>query len=274
MRRKVIVPRRTKHAYRQAQGTRDHITVLACFNAAGEDVPPFIIYKGGYPGGPYNKEGVPDALYGKSPAGYMDGELFRKWFVGHFLKFAAQERPLLLILDGHQSHLDPELVQAAQREGVILMCLPPHTSLILQPLDLSFFGPLKADFSGLTGDLSAMSHSFLVSKKEFSRVLRDSYQRLKDRRVVVAGFRRCGLYPLDPTAIDWSRVMPPGVGPPHRLCQPHRHLPGPGLMLPTPKPTWHRTPESPYSCPPHPLTPVPRIHLPLSLHILTSPIPW
>ncbi|KAK9517519.1 hypothetical protein VZT92_022885 [Zoarces viviparus] len=83
-----------------------------------------------------------------------------------FLKFAAQERPLLLIMDAHQSHLDPELVRAAQREGVILLCLPPHTSHILQPLDMSFFGPLKADFSGVTErDLSAASHSFLVSKK-------------------------------------------------------------------------------------------------------------
>ncbi|XP_062340827.1 uncharacterized protein LOC134039094 [Osmerus eperlanus] len=54
-RRKVIVPLGTKHAYRQAQGTRDHITDLACLNAAGEDIPPFIIYKGGYPGEPYNK---------------------------------------------------------------------------------------------------------------------------------------------------------------------------------------------------------------------------
>uniref|UniRef100_UPI003AACBCED uncharacterized protein n=1 Tax=Centroberyx gerrardi TaxID=166262 RepID=UPI003AACBCED len=244
MRRKVIVPRGTKHAYRQAQGTRDHITILACFNAAGEDVPPFVIYKGGYPGGPYNKEGVPDALYGKSPAGYMDGELFRKWFVGHFLKFAAQERPLLLIMDGHKSHLDPELVRVAQREGVILLCLPPHTSHILQPLDVSFFGPLKADFSGLTGDLSAVSHSFLVPKKEFSRVLRDSYQRLKDRRVVVAGFRRCGLYPLDPMAIDWSRVMPSG---------PRRGTSSP--PLPTPSASSWATPDATHPIQP-PLSPV------------------
>ncbi|KAK9528062.1 hypothetical protein VZT92_014560 [Zoarces viviparus] len=141
----------------------------------------------------------------------MDSELFRKWFVGHFLKFAVQEHLLLLlIMDGHQSHLDPELVRAAQREGVILLFLPPHTSHILQPLDVSLFGPLTADFSGVTGDLSAVSHSFLVSKKEFSRVLRDSYQRVKDWRLVVAGFRRCGLYPLDPMAIDWSRIMPYG----------------------------------------------------------------
>lgn len=62
-RRQVTVPRGAKHADRQAQGTRDHITVLACVNAAGEDVPPFIIFKGGYPGGAYKKEGVPNALY-------------------------------------------------------------------------------------------------------------------------------------------------------------------------------------------------------------------
>ncbi|XP_029939799.1 uncharacterized protein LOC115382230 [Salarias fasciatus] len=104
VRRKVIVPRGTKHAYRQAPGTRDHITVLACFNATGEDVPPFIIYKGGYPGGAYNREGIPNALYGKSQAGYIDGELFYKWFTTHFLLHATKERPLLLVMDGHQSH--------------------------------------------------------------------------------------------------------------------------------------------------------------------------
>ncbi|XP_051239290.1 uncharacterized protein LOC127353772 [Dicentrarchus labrax] len=123
--------RRKAYAYRQAQGTRDHITVLACLNAAGEDIPPFIIYKGGYPRGPYYKEGVPDALY------------------------------------GHKSHLDPELVRVAKREEVILLCLPPHTSHILQPLDMTFFGPLKADFSGIIGDLSAYLKHIL--KYIFSR---------------------------------------------------------------------------------------------------------
>ncbi|CAL9683897.1 unnamed protein product [Knipowitschia caucasica] len=147
-RRKVVVPRGTKHTYRQAPGTREHITVLACLNAAGEDIPPFIIYKGGYPGGPYNKEGVPNALYGKSPAGYMDNDLFVKWFNQHFLKHATQERPLLLVMDGHASHLGPELIQAAQGAGVILLCLPPHTSHILQPLDahIQFFWTLEGRF--------------------------------------------------------------------------------------------------------------------------------
>jgi hypothetical protein len=43
-RHKVLVPQGGKHVYLQAPGSKEHIRVLACFNAAGEDVPPFIIY--------------------------------------------------------------------------------------------------------------------------------------------------------------------------------------------------------------------------------------
>ncbi|XP_071776472.1 uncharacterized protein LOC139928027 [Centroberyx gerrardi] len=213
----VNVSRATKHANKLVEETRECITVLACFNAAGEDVPPFIVYKGTYPVGPYNKEGVPHSLYGKSPAGHLDSTLFRKWFVKHFLKYATQQRPLLLVLDGHQLHLDPELVRAAQREGVFLLCLPPCTSHILQPLDVNFFVPLKTDFVRLMGPLS------VVSKKDFSVVFRHSYQRVKDRRRVEAGFRNCGLYPLDPTAVDCLQVKEDASpGPPAAAPSPRR----------------------------------------------------
>ena len=80
-----------------------------------------------------------------SLVGDLDGGLLKKWSTEHFLKFAVQERLLLLVMDRHQSQVDPELVQAAEREGVFLLCLPPHTSHILQPLDVSFFGSLKED---------------------------------------------------------------------------------------------------------------------------------
>ena len=49
---KVLAPLGASHVYQQAQGTRDHLSVLACFNAAGEDVPAFIIYNDHFPGGP------------------------------------------------------------------------------------------------------------------------------------------------------------------------------------------------------------------------------
>ncbi|XP_026179816.1 uncharacterized protein LOC113140229 [Mastacembelus armatus] len=215
------VPQKIKHSDIQTKRTKNVTTILACFNAAGEDIPPLIIYKGKYPRGHYKKEGLHNALYGTSAAGDLDGEMFKKWFIEHFLEFAVRDRPLLLIMDGQ---VNPELVQDAQREEVTLLCLPPHTSHILQPLDVSFFGPLKSDFSEVTGDPSAETHSFSVSKKEFSRVLRDCYQRLKDQQLVVDGFKRCGLYPLDPTAIDPSQVMSSAL-------QPENLAPAPSTQL-------------------------------------------
>ncbi|CDQ85125.1 unnamed protein product [Oncorhynchus mykiss] len=57
-RHKVLVPRGAKHVYLQAPGTKEHIRVLACFNAAGEDVPPFIIYHMYFPSCPYTLQTV------------------------------------------------------------------------------------------------------------------------------------------------------------------------------------------------------------------------
>ncbi|XP_010891107.3 uncharacterized protein LOC105023530 isoform X2 [Esox lucius] len=192
---KHLVPRGTKHVYQQAPGTREHITVLACLNAAGEDVPPFIIYPKCFPGGHYTQGGPPQALYGESSTGYIDGGLFRKWFQ-HFLHHAVKERPLLLVFDGHKSHMDLEVLAAAQREGVILLCLPPHSTDVLQPLDVACFGPLKAEFSKVAGDLSQFDNSYIVNKFEFARVFRYPYQRCKDMRFAVEGFKKCGLFPF------------------------------------------------------------------------------
>ena len=41
---KVIVPVGTKHVYSQQADTRDHITTHCCINAAGQCLPPLIIF--------------------------------------------------------------------------------------------------------------------------------------------------------------------------------------------------------------------------------------
>ena len=45
----------------------------------------------------------------------------------HFHSHAVSDRPILLLLDGHSSHYQPELISFAKQYEVILFCLPPHT---------------------------------------------------------------------------------------------------------------------------------------------------
>ena len=50
--------------------------------------------------------------------------------------------PVVLFVDGHGPHISHSLVSTACKEGVI-MCLPPHSRHLLQPLDVTHYGPLK-----------------------------------------------------------------------------------------------------------------------------------
>ena len=59
---KVIVQRKTKQAYTESKGNRDHITVHTCVSASGHAIPPFIIFEKAFPSGPYARCGPDDAV--------------------------------------------------------------------------------------------------------------------------------------------------------------------------------------------------------------------
>ena len=65
-----------------------------------------IIYSKSFPGWQYRFEGPDDALYAKSDLGWIDSELFLKWMNKIFLKHVAIQRPVLLFIDGHKSHIN------------------------------------------------------------------------------------------------------------------------------------------------------------------------
>lgn len=103
-----------------------------------------------------------------------------------------------------------EVVEAARKEDVILLCLPPHCSHILQPLEAGLFILLKKRFAALVGDGCAPDSHFAVSKKEFSGVFKETYQVVKEEegvRIVKDGFRKCGIYPLNHFAFNEGHLM-------------------------------------------------------------------
>ena len=110
----------------------------------------------------------------------------------NFIAHAHRECPLLLTCDGHKSHLTVEVIVVAKKEGATFLCFPPHCSHVLQRLDVGFFGPLKAEFGKVAGNLCHYNNSFVVNQAHFARVFRHPYQGLKDRGIVVEGFRKCG----------------------------------------------------------------------------------
>ena len=49
----------------------------------------------------------------------------------------------LLILNGHESHEIPEFDHFCTEHLIIVLCMSPHSSHLLQSLDIDYFAPLK-----------------------------------------------------------------------------------------------------------------------------------
>jgi len=56
---------------------------------------------------------------------------------------------VLLILDRHLSYLTPEFDKICEENNIISLCIPAHTSHLLQPLDIGCFSVLKRVYRAL-----------------------------------------------------------------------------------------------------------------------------
>ena len=132
-----------KNPIAPASGDKTQITVVACVNATGNCMPPMVILDRKKLPLYFTVADVPGTVYGLSPRGWIDQELFSSWFSNHFLRYAPSVRPLLLLMDGHSSHYCPDAIRLAAKEDVLLFTLPPNSTHLLQPLDRGMFSPLK-----------------------------------------------------------------------------------------------------------------------------------
>ena len=210
---KVVVNRNSKHTYQETSGEREHITVNVCASADGHFLPPMIIFERCFPSGHYSLNGPPDTTYAWSESGWMDGDLFKKWFETVFLPNTEHLRallPALLILDGHTSHLTLDVIDLARENNVILFCLPPHTTHLLQPLDVAVFKSLKAYFTNLVRSVRLVTMGtpkvLHVNRTNFTTFFREAFQQAMTVTAITNGFRKCGIFPFSPAAIDWSKV--------------------------------------------------------------------
>ncbi|KAF2904072.1 hypothetical protein ILUMI_02106 [Ignelater luminosus] len=71
-----------------------------------------------------------------------------KW-LKHFATHVnvSVENPVLLVMDNHSSHSSFPSYLFCREKGIHIVSIPPHTSHRLQPLDLTFYGPLKTAFN-------------------------------------------------------------------------------------------------------------------------------
>ena len=106
----------------------------------------------------------------------------------------------MLILDGHGSHLTPEFDQACKENNVIPICMPPHSSHLLQPLDVGCFGPLKKAYGKLIEQKGRLGFNH-IDKLDFLKAYPAAHQEVFKPQNIQRGFAAAGIIPSDPSVV-------------------------------------------------------------------------
>ena len=102
----------------------------------------------------------------------MDGHTTLLWVApkSHFVSYIPSELPVLLIVDGHTTHIDVEISKFCKENGILLYCLLPHSSHITQSLDVGFFGALKTSWGKAVNKYKISHMGSTITKESFAAV--------------------------------------------------------------------------------------------------------
>ncbi|CAF4627833.1 unnamed protein product [Rotaria sp. Silwood2] len=191
-------------------GGKSFTSALVCASATGEILPPFVVYRSKRLFQEWCLGAPPNTGFSNTESGWMEKTVFYDWFKEMFLEITKNlPRPVLLILDGHKSHFMVETLELAVKNEVIILCLPPHATHLLQPLDCVFFSAAKTEWKKILKNEYRLTHNNTVGKVRFPALLSQLWatNAIKQKTNIVKSFMKTGIFPLNPTSIDWSKIL-------------------------------------------------------------------
>ena len=202
---KIIASRGKKQVGSLSSAERGQlVTVEICMSAAASFIPPLFIFP---------RKRMKDELMDRAPpasiaieheTGWVQSHIFVTW-IEHFLKHAnpPEARLVLLTLDGHKTHTNNlPFIEMARANFVTVICLPPHCSYRMQPLDVSFMKPLMTYYTQAVECLLRSHPSRVVSTFQIAELFGIGYVRAATIITAVNGFRKTGIWPIDRNVFD------------------------------------------------------------------------
>ncbi|XP_033220991.1 uncharacterized protein LOC117175391 [Belonocnema kinseyi] len=179
---------------------KQSITVLCCYAASGTVVDPMVVY-------PNQRiaqdvmQGVPENFaVGRSPSSWMISATFYEYIADVFyqrLVRKQEEFPVLLVFDGHKSHINLELHEFCVEKRILLICLPPNATHILQPCNVGIFRPLNVEWRKVVRNHQARSIQS-ITKVNFAPLFHEAFNKASKVETIQNAFATCGLFPFNP----------------------------------------------------------------------------
>lgn len=210
---KVLAKKGQKQVGKVTSGERGkNVTIVCSMNATGVYIPPMIIFPRKRLAPALTRGLPPGSVARVSDNGWITKELFLEW-LKHFVDSTkcSKEQKCILILDGHFSHKCLQVVTFAKDHGITMIILPPHCTHKMQPLDKTFFGPLKTNYNVEADKWMLVHPGCRISFYELSQLFGTAYTETATMRKAVRGFESTGLWPFNPEIFDEADFAPAGV---------------------------------------------------------------
>ena len=208
---KVCCDRQIRRNFQIASNSKTSITTLQCICANGSIVPPAAIF----PGVKFNPEysfGFPTNFYlGFTKNGWMETPQFYAWLTNHFVKMIPAIRPVVLLVDGHASHINYHTSLLCSENNMLLFHFPPHTSHALQPTDRGYFSAFKSNLSKEVAKFTVEHAGVSITKRIFPTVFTRAYEISSRVDVVKSSFGVTGIWPVNRIKVDHDLFNPSNV---------------------------------------------------------------
>jgi 4-hydroxybenzoate polyprenyltransferase len=211
----VIGQSEKRNTLKKSPHRRSWVTVTEAICADGTALIPFIIFKGDQPQQqwfPRDPSFLGNWHFATSPKGWTTNEISALWLKEVFIPYALPKKEgekRLLFLDGHESHLTDEFIYLCFKHNIHPCYLPPHTSHILQPLDLTISSVLKMIYRRELEMEAPLVEQGNTAKAAFLRCYYKARASAFTEEKIRAGWLASGLWPINVTRPLSSRYIIP-----------------------------------------------------------------
>ena len=190
---RVCVDKLIRRNFQQVSANKDSITSIQCICANGTVLPPSVLFPGKNFNPEYAYQLPRDGFIGFSPTGWITTEQFYGWIANHFIVNIPAIRPVVLLIDGHSSHIDYHTSKLCKDNDVHLFRLPPHISHAIQPCDKYFFANFKKNWTNEVADFTVANPGMQITKKTFGGIFSEAYRKTCSVKVVQDSFEATGI---------------------------------------------------------------------------------
>ena len=194
-------------------GSKAWTSFIECISAIGRSLLPLVIFKGKSVQQQWFDTTLKEFKgwqFTATENGWTTDDTALEWLRTVFIPQTAPRDPSevrLLVLDGHGSHETTEFMWECFLHNIQLLFLPPHTSHVLQPLDLAVFSSLKTSYRKQVGFFSLLTDSTPVGKRNFLKCYYKARLDALTARNIRSGWQAAGLWPTNSAKPLMSRLL-------------------------------------------------------------------